>query len=142
MGRACFLPAPAAVAKVKFFKITHHLISDFLAKARPNISVTFHKKLTDLSVFTSAEGGAQSTSTITFEHQRRNQKRSKGFEHQRLNQKRSKGFRRFYFEATTSISKSSVVSLSFLEYAPSLAPNKSIFRNPSVFKSHVISLGT
>lgn len=47
-----------------------------------------------------------------------------------------------YFSATTSISKSSVVNLSFLENAPSLAPKISILPNPRVFNNHVISLGT
>jgi hypothetical protein len=47
-----------------------------------------------------------------------------------------------YLSATTSISKSSMVSLSFLENAPSFAPKISIFLNPSVLRSHVISLGT
>ena len=44
--------------------------------------------------------------------------------------------------AITSISKSSVVNLSFLENAPGLAPKISIFVKPGDFNNQVISLGT
>jgi hypothetical protein len=48
----------------------------------------------------------------------------------------------FYFTATTSISKSSVVSLTFRLNSPSFAPNMSTLLNPRHFSIHVISLGT
>ena len=48
----------------------------------------------------------------------------------------------YYFSATTSISKSSMLNESFRLKAPSFAPNISILLKFKDFKSHVISDGT